>query len=99
MGSMSQSNQIELNLAVNFIAEGDQVIAYTPALDISTVGKDEKEAKERFSELVRMFINDLVENNTVDVVLSELGWKKTNEQWSPPTITQQSINVEVPVFA
>ncbi len=91
--------EIEVNLAVAFIHENDKVVAYTPALDISTVGKDEAEAKQRFSELVNIFLADLVESNTVDSVLSELGWVKNQRQWSPPTISQKSINVRVPAFA
>jgi hypothetical protein len=91
--------QIDVNLPVAFIKEGDSVIAYTPALDISTAGKNEAEAKERFGELVRMFFADLVENNTIDAVLSELGWHKDAQVWNPPTVSQQSVNVRVPVLA
>jgi len=89
---------LELNLPVSFITEGDQVIAYTPALDISTSGKNETEAKERFGELVGIFFKDLIENQTVDAVLSELGWHKVSQQWNPPVVSQQSLNVRVPAF-
>lgn len=92
------SAQIDLKLPVAFIREGEQVVAYTPALDISTVGGNEAEAKERFGELVRIFLADLVENNTVDAVLTELGWRKEESQWNPPAISQQSINVRVPAL-
>ena len=91
--------QIDVNLPVAFIKEGDSVVAYTPALDISTAGKNEAEAKERFGELVRMFFADLVENNTIDAVLSELGWHKEAQTWNPPVVSQQSVNVRVPVLA
>jgi hypothetical protein len=91
--------QIEVNLPVAFIKEGEHVVAYTPALDISTAGKNEAEAKERFGELVRMFFADLVENNTVDAVLSELGWHKHEKTWTPPIVSQQSVNVRVPALA
>jgi hypothetical protein len=91
--------QVGFNLPVTFISEGDQIVAYTPALDIATSGKDENEAKERFGELVRMFFADLIENNTVDAVLSELGWQKVEQQWQPPLVSQQSVNVQVPAFA
>ncbi len=95
---MHQTSQIEVNLPVTFINEGQQVVAYTPALDISTSGKDEDEAKEHFSELVNIFFKDLVESNTVDAVLSDLGWRKIEQQWSPPIVSQQSINVRVPAL-
>lgn len=91
--------EIDLKLPVAFIKEGDQVVAYTPALDISTAGKSEAEAKERFGELVRIFFADLIENNTVDTVLTELGWERADNAWKPPVVSQQSVSVQVPAFA
>lgn len=93
------THQIEFNLPVSFIQEDGNVVAYTPALDISTSGKDEHEAKQRFSELVNIFFKDLVENNNLSAVLSELGWSKGQLAWNPPHISQQSVNVRIPVMA
>jgi len=93
------AHQLELNLPVSFIQEGGKTIAYTPALDISTVGKDEVEAKQRFSELVAIFFKDLIENETVDAVLSDLGWRKGVMAWNPPKISHGSVNVRVPAVA
>ena len=90
---------INVNLPVAFIKEANKVVAYTPALDISTVGKNEVEARERFGELVNIFFADLVENKTVDAVLSELGWIQQAQHWSPPVISQESVNVRIPAFA
>ncbi len=92
-------HQVDVNLPVVFIGDNDKVVAYTPALDISTVGKDETEAKARFSEMVNIFFADLVENSTIDDVLSELGWVKEQQKWNPPAISQQSINVKISAFA
>ncbi|MBI5405764.1 hypothetical protein HY972_01890 [Candidatus Kaiserbacteria bacterium] len=93
------AHQLELNLPVSFIQEGERVVVYTPALDIPTTGKDEAEAKQRFGELVAIFFKDIIENNTVDAVLSDLGWHKGQIAWDPPMISQQSVNVRVPVTA
>lgn len=93
------AHQLELNLPVSFIQEDGKVVAYTPALDISTAGKDEAEARQRFGEIVAIFFKDLIENNTVDAVLSDLGWHKGQITWNPPRISQQSVNVRVPVTA
>jgi hypothetical protein len=96
---MQNPAPLEISLPVTFITEGNQVVAYTPALDISTSGKDEAEAKEHFNELVGIFFKDLIESNTVDAVLTELGWQKVEKQWNPPVVSQQSMNVRVPAFA
>lgn len=87
-----------LKLTVNFIKEGKQVIAYAPALDISTVGKTEKQAKERFQELVMIFLKDITERNVKDEVLTELGWKKVTvrnqpSQWVPPVVRSEVLPV------
>ena len=91
-----------LRLTVNFIKEGKQVVAYAPALDISTFGKTEAHAKKRFQELVKIFLKDISDRHVVDEVLTELGWKKVlvrnqQPQWVPPVV--KSINLQVPIGA
>jgi predicted RNase H-like HicB family nuclease len=92
--------RMAVELPVAFIEEEDSVVAYTPALDLSTCGKDKKEAIKMFQEAVQIFFNDLVENGTVDEVLSGLNWVKDAEQetWIPPKISQESIGVQIPAF-
>src|SRR3989338_1241338 len=93
-----------IKLTVNFIKERKQVIAYAPALDISTVGKTEAHAKKRFEELVHIFLKDISERRVEDEVLTEIGWTKTlvqnrspKLQWIPPVVT--SIDLQVPMTA
>jgi predicted RNase H-like HicB family nuclease len=95
----------ELKLAVNFIKEGKSIVAYSPALDISTAGKDKREARKNFEEMVSMFFEDIIERNTIKDVLSDLGWKKkskiANKQnpmsgWVQPNISQGVIPVQIP---
>ena len=90
------AHHLEINLPVSFIQEDGQVVAYTPALDLSTSGKDEAEARKRFNELVNIFFADLIEQGTVEEVLSDLGWQKGRLSWNPPVISQQSVHVRVP---
>lgn len=90
-----------INLTVNFIKEGKQVIAYAPALDISTVGKSEEHAKQRFHEIVQMFLKDIAERNVVDQVLTELGWTKTTAdnnraKWAPPSVKSVDLPIAIP---
>ena len=92
-----------IKLTVNFIKERNQVIAYAPALDLSTVGKSEAQAKKRFEELVRMFLQDIADRRVTDTVLTELGWTKRSAtrtpkpQWIPPAVT--SVDLRVPIAA
>ena len=91
---------MEVELPVTFIEEGDSVVAYTAALDLSTCGKNKKEAMKMFSEAVKIFFNDLVENKTTDEVLTSLGWQKDEPRasWIPPKISQEFVGVKVPAL-
>jgi predicted RNase H-like HicB family nuclease len=74
-------------IPVMFFQEGEAVVAYTPALDLSTSGKDLQEAHKRFGEALRILIKELQEMGTLDEVLQEYGWKKsldTEDAWIPP---------------
>ena len=94
------SNQLLFNLPVLITKQNKRFVAYTPALDISTSGKTEKEVRERFAEMARIFLEEIIEAKTVGDVLSELGWRKSDKQWTPPRlISSQSINLNIPVLA
>lgn len=83
-------------LPVSIFREGKYFIAYTPVLDLSTSGKDYEQVKKRFHEVVSIFFEELVKKGTLEKVLGELGWTKTNKRWSPPTlIVQESERINV----
>lgn len=91
------TQQMSVSLPVALIKEGGHVVAYTPALDLSTSGKDEAEAKVHFNEIVKIFFDDLIEQGTLNEVLTDMGWKRMNSVWNPPIISQQSVQVSLPV--
>lgn len=94
---------MDMNLGINIIKEGKSVIAYSPALDLSSSGKTEKVAKKRFGEIVRIFFSDLIKRGVFEEVMTELGWTKNVTSarlgWQPPRIDQRCISVNVPVPA
>jgi hypothetical protein len=95
-------NNLQLQLQVSFIKEGNKFIAHSPALDISTSGDSLDQAKKRFEELSAYFLEECVKMGTLEDVLVGLGWHKkdnnqtTNENWVPPTIVgQESHQVKI----
>ena len=91
------NNKLFFKLPVIITKQNKRFVAYTPALDISTSGKTEKEVKNRFEEMVNLFLEELIQANTVDDVLSELGWKKIQKNWTPPeVISSPYINMKMP---
>ena len=67
------SNRLFFNLPMLITKQNKRFVAYTPVLDISTSGRTAKEAKVRFTELVNIFLEEIIEAGTVNDVLSELG--------------------------
>jgi len=60
---------IEAKIPVLFFKEDKKVIAYSPALDLSTCGDTEKQARKRFAEAVDIFITEIHKMGTVEDVL------------------------------
>lgn len=77
-----------ISLPVMILREGKHFVAYTPVLDLATSGKTFEQAKKRFSEAVEIFIEELTEKGTLAKVLSELGWKKRQKEWTPPYVVE-----------
>ena len=80
-----------LNLPVSLLREGNQFVAYTPALDLSTFGKTLEEAKKNFSEAVEIFFDELISMGTFEEVLLDLGWTKQEHNLLPPVVVSQSM--------
>jgi len=87
----------QVQLPVLFFKEGKQIIAYTPALDLSTFGKTLAQAQKRFAEVVEIFFEELIRMGTLEEVLEECGWEKHNKEFLPPTVIAQGLtSVSVP---
>lgn len=79
-------HKIELKLAVMLVKEGDYVVAYCPALELSTHGDTEQEAKEYFEDAVKEFLNDTMQLGTLERCLLKFGWSLKRSQYEPPRI-------------
>ena len=47
-----------VTLNITFYREGDKFIAYSPALDLSTCGDTQDQAKRRFGEALQIFLDE-----------------------------------------
>lgn len=90
---------LSYKLPLMITKQGKRFVAYTPALDVSTSGKSEKDVEKKFAELATLFFEEIVEAGTVDTVLSELGWRKAQKQWQPPqVISSHSVGIRIPAL-
>lgn len=93
-----KKNAFQAKLSVAILKEGNRYIAFSPALDLSTSGKTEREARKRFVEAAQLFFEETTEAGTLEKALGELGWKKAKTRWNPPVIvSQEAQTFTVPV--
>ena len=97
---MMKKTFFETKLSVSIFKEGNEFIAYSPVLDLSTCGKNYNEVMRRFDEIVQIFFEEIAKKGTLNEVLENLGWKKVQKKWSPPVfISNESENIKIPMFA
>jgi predicted RNase H-like HicB family nuclease len=65
---------VEAFVEVQLIKDGEYIVSYCPALELSSFGKDEEDAKEGFEEALSIFIDELHKRGTLEKVLLNLGW-------------------------
>lgn len=89
---------IQFSVPLSILREDSSFIAYSPALDLSTVGKSLEEAKMMFEEAVRIFFEEISEAGTLEETLLELGWQKKKETLVPPVIvSHMTENFTIPI--
>lgn len=66
------------------LRQGGLYIAYSPSLDISTTGKSETEARDRFQSVLDICKKSNVPKSGVAHKLAELGWTQKSKRWAPP---------------
>lgn len=77
----------DINVHVLMIQEDDCLVVYCPALDLSSYGQTEDEAKNAFEEALEIFIEETERKGTLEKVLLDLGWtlrQKPSFQYQPP---------------
>ena len=72
----TEGNKIEVCLDVIFKKEGDAIVSYAPALELSGCGKDEEEARKSFEIVLNAYIKYTIENGTLEADLVRHNWKK-----------------------
>ena len=93
---------VEAKIPVLFFEEGKKLIAYSPALDLSTCGNTEQQARKRFGEAALVFLTEIDKMGTIEEVLEERGWRKAPKRrtWFPPvyrSCTEEPIKIPVGV--
>lgn len=72
-----------LPLKIEIFKEGDVFVAISPQLNVSSFGDTVEEARTSLREAIAAFIEECQAMGTLDEVLEEAGFSRTNENWEP----------------
>lgn len=75
---------IKLKILVEFVKDGEYIVAYCPSLKLSSFGKDIIEAQRMFNEALSVFLKDTISKGTLPEILEGLGWQKRDHKLVPP---------------
>lgn len=79
--------QFMVKIQIQLMREGNTIVVYSPAFDLSGYGNTAKEAKKDFDAALKIFIEETTAHGTLEKALEELGWKKVvvhnKPQWQP----------------
>jgi predicted RNase H-like HicB family nuclease len=59
----------------------EDLLAYAPALDVSSCGATEEEARRNIRDAVRGFLDTSADTGTLDEILKEAGYEREGENW------------------
>ena len=79
---------VEVGVEVLLAQDGDYIVAVCPALNLSSFGKTSEEAKDAFHEALQLFMEDIIERQTLEKALLDLGWtlrKLPTFEYKPPS--------------
>ncbi len=99
MSEGRRMKNIEAKITVLFFEEGDKVIAYSPAFDLSSCGDTEGIARDRFAEAVAIFLSEINKMGTLNEVMEECGWHRVPEKqgWYPPIYKTREEAISIPL--
>ncbi|MGO4880185.1 MAG: type II toxin-antitoxin system HicB family antitoxin [Bryobacteraceae bacterium] len=64
--------------------EGDTFVAYVPALDVSSCGATDEDARRNILDAVKGFLVSSADLGTLDEILKEAGYEPEGEGWRAP---------------
>lgn len=80
-------------LLLGYEEEGLKVF-YSPSLDLYGYGENEEDAIQSFEESIELYVEHVLEENSLEKDLKKLGWKKHNRyksRYNPPVYDPREI--------
>lgn len=74
----------DFSFDTHIFKEGDTYVAYVPALNLSSCGATDEEARGNIRDAVRGFLAASADMGTLDEILTEAGYQPEGEGWRAP---------------
>ena len=74
----------EFSFIAHIFKEGETYIAYVPALDVSSCGATDEEARRNIRDAMRGFLAASAKMGTMDEILQKAGDRQQGENWQAP---------------
>ncbi|HMD71152.1 MAG TPA: hypothetical protein VKF41_07395 [Bryobacteraceae bacterium] len=74
----------DFSFTTHIFREGPAFVAYVPALDVSSCGATDEEARRNILDAVRGFLAASADMGTLDEILQEAGYEREGGQWRAP---------------
>lgn len=74
----------DFSFDVHIFKEGDTYVAHVPALDVSSCGATDDEARRNIRDAVRGFLASSADLGTLDEILEEAGYQREGDKWVAP---------------
>jgi predicted RNase H-like HicB family nuclease len=74
----------DFSFDTNIFKEGGTYVAYVPALDVSSCGDTDEEARRNIRDAVRGFLAVSADMGTLGEILEEAGYRREGDHWRAP---------------
>ena len=74
----------DFSFDTHIFKEGDTYVAHVPALDLSSCGATDEEARRNIRDAVRGFLGASADTGTLDEILREAGYQQDGDNWRAP---------------
>ena len=68
-------HSIIVSLEVALFQEDEMWVAYCPALEVSSYGENQEDARKAFDEAMQIFLSETIRKGTLERYLLRLGWQ------------------------
>ena len=72
---------MNISVRIEIFKEGDVYVALSPELNVSSFGETVENAKNSIKEAIEAFIEECERMGTLNDVLEESGFSKSNDSW------------------